>query len=243
MESTTSTTHRVARPKVIAGDSDHPTAVTEARPFTMFRTVWKQLLSAFGLNNQSAESTTSQVLWWNALISKLRVPVRPSAIWRFVMAGRVDAVKRQALTAAPHVGQEGFIRRAPAVTYGDPSATVVPVIRRRLGIATRKHASIRTVFPCVLTALAIAVLVVTGGGMFALDAATALRMTDSQVVRADDSFCAAIASATPKDSGAGYIPHTASQRDDREPSDPFPNTIACNRHVSDFTTEIHPCES
>lgn len=235
---------RLTASQSVSRGSDYGAALASACPATMFRTVWKELLSSLFDYEQQAKPQANKTCRRLAFIVPLSRPISPSTIRRFIVTMRINSIKRVIRWTWSHVGVERFERFAPALAHRDATAPVVFPMGCRWCVATRQHVRVSPIFLRPVTALAVAVFVVSGGCVLALNATATLGVADFQVHRQDRGDGSAVALTAPQDRRAIRIASASGHFDHGQASDSFSNAVFnCARHNKHFTMELNPCDS
>jgi hypothetical protein len=169
-----------------------------------------------GLPEGAESAVTSRV-------SALRAVARPADVARLVVAVTVDAVKRLARWARPHVSRERGEVVMPCRMHGDPASPIALVgdvarlITALLGCGPR----------AIFTRTAFTVRRVLFGHAFTVDAAATRRVARGQLVSINHGDVApAIAATVPRRSAATI--RTSSYH--HQPSEPLSRQVDMCRH-------------
>ncbi len=136
-------------------------------------------------------------------IVELHLRRRPSDIARFVISIVIDSIKRVLRRRSPpNIGQKCRVAVAPFLADCDPTASVVPVIRDGLVIATRAHSRPSAVF---LSFPALAMLDLGRSNIGGPKAATALGIASAECAGKYDLGSAAITQAVPSHESAFVV--------------------------------------
>lgn len=130
-------------------------------------------------------------------IAMLFSPRQPAAIRRFVIAKWIDAVKCQAIWAWSHVGQKHLEIIEPAITHGDATRSVKPVVGRRLDVAATFHAAPTRIF-AMMQVPSVALKRIAARAHCHLFTAATLRVAAKQVLAHFDGCPTAVAVTQPK---------------------------------------------
>ena len=130
-------------------------------------------------------------------VQGLRSLVRPAAVSRFVVAGRVDSIKGRSFWGAAHVGKERSVVVSPLHAHADAFRAIeaIPTVRRRVTTALR----VLPCYPlfCVGPVDGVAVSREQLPNQFTMKATTTLRSAIHKAGALAVALCSALAQASP----------------------------------------------